>query len=320
MSGTLPGHERSPHPRAGQRDDADEHPARRIDPIQVVELERGYVETTAPFEGNGNHLGTMYAGVLFTVAEVIGGVMAAVTFDMTKVVPLVKSMEIDFKRPARSDVVARGAPRRRDDRGRHRRRGVRGQGSLRAARDDHRPGGHPGRDHRRPVPGPPAPMSAFQLAQTNLGRVAAPLDSPQLQPFMDALESVNANADGAPGFVWRLQTEEGDATALTVFNGALMVNLSGPGVARGPARVRLPQPRPPAHHAPPPRVLREDRPRQRAVVVAGHVPTLAELEERYAHLREHGPTPFAFSFQRHYPPPDADAVEALDDDRDLCPA
>ena len=74
--------------------------------IEIVELERGYARTTAPFEGNGNHLGTMYAGVLFTVAEVIGGVMAAVTFDMTKVAPLVKSMEIDFKRPARSDVTA----------------------------------------------------------------------------------------------------------------------------------------------------------------------------------------------------------------------
>ena len=69
-------------------------------------------------------------------------------------------------------------------------------------------------------------MSAFHIAQTNLGRMAAPLDSPQIRPFMDALAAVNANADAAPGFVWRLQTEAGDATALTVFDGALMVNLS----------------------------------------------------------------------------------------------
>lgn len=74
--------------------------------ISVVELERGYARTTAPFAGNGNHFGTMYAGVLFTVAEVIGGVMAAVTFDVTRFFPLVKSLEIDFKRPARSDVFA----------------------------------------------------------------------------------------------------------------------------------------------------------------------------------------------------------------------
>jgi thioesterase domain-containing protein len=74
--------------------------------IEIVELEPGYAKTTAPFEGNGNHLGTMYAGVLFTVAEVIGGVMAAVTFDMSRYLPVVKSMEIDFKRPARADVFA----------------------------------------------------------------------------------------------------------------------------------------------------------------------------------------------------------------------
>jgi thioesterase domain-containing protein len=74
--------------------------------ISVVELERGYAKTTAPFEGNGNHFGTMYAGVLFTVAEVIGGVMAAATFDVSRFFPLVKSVEIDFKRPARGDVFA----------------------------------------------------------------------------------------------------------------------------------------------------------------------------------------------------------------------
>ena len=74
--------------------------------IEILELGRGHAKTTAPFDGNGNHLGTMYAGVLFTVAEVIGGVMAAITFDMAKFAPVVKSMEIDFKRPARSDVVA----------------------------------------------------------------------------------------------------------------------------------------------------------------------------------------------------------------------
>src|SRR3954471_13726734 len=74
--------------------------------IEIVELRRGYAKTTAPFAGNGNHLGTMYAGVLFTVAEVIGGVMAAVTFDMSRYHPLVKAMEIDFKRAARTDVFA----------------------------------------------------------------------------------------------------------------------------------------------------------------------------------------------------------------------
>jgi thioesterase domain-containing protein len=74
--------------------------------IEVVELERGYAKATAPFEGNGNHLGTMYAGVIFTVAELLGGALAAVTFDIARYAPVVKNVEIAFKRPARTAVFA----------------------------------------------------------------------------------------------------------------------------------------------------------------------------------------------------------------------
>src|SRR4051812_19869666 len=74
--------------------------------IEVVELRPGYAKAIAPFEGNGNHLGTMYAGVLFTVAELLGGALAAVSFDITRYAPVVKRVEIDFKRPARTDVFA----------------------------------------------------------------------------------------------------------------------------------------------------------------------------------------------------------------------
>ena len=51
------------------------------------------------------------------------------------------------------------------------------------------------------------------VAQVNIGRLVAPADSEQLAGFFAALDPVNAAADGAPGFVWRLQTEEGNATA-----------------------------------------------------------------------------------------------------------
>lgn len=164
-------------------------------------------------------------------------------------------------------------------------------------------------------------MSAFQLAQTNLGRTVAPLDSPQLRPFMDALLGVNGDADAAPGFVWRLQTGAGDATDLTVFDGALMVNLS---VWETLEDLRTFVYRNPQHLA----IMRRRREFFAKIdlvnalwwVPAGHRPSLAEVEDRYAHLREHGPTPYAFSFQRHFPPPDAPATGAVSDDRDLCPA
>jgi hypothetical protein len=52
-------------------------------------------------------------------------------------------------------------------------------------------------------------MATHHLAQLNIGRIPAPLDSPVLAGFVDNLEPVNAIADAAPGFVWRLQTELG---------------------------------------------------------------------------------------------------------------
>lgn len=58
---------------------------------------------------------------------------------------------------------------------------------------------------------------AFELAQVNIARLRAPLDDPQLADFVAALDPVNAAAERAPGFVWRLQTEDGDATAVRAF-------------------------------------------------------------------------------------------------------
>ena len=65
------------------------------------------------------------------------------------------------------------------------------------------------------------------LAQVNVARLVAPLDSPQLEDFVRWLEPINALADSSPGFVWRLQTEAGDATAVRAFDDdRIIVNLS----------------------------------------------------------------------------------------------
>src|SRR2546426_1517206 len=53
-------------------------------------------------------------------------------------------------------------------------------------------------------------MADYQLAQLNIGRIVAPLDSPQLAGFVARLEEINALADGASGFVWRFQTERSE--------------------------------------------------------------------------------------------------------------
>ena len=73
--------------------------------LRVVELRQGYVKCLMPFRNNGNHIGSMYAGALFTVAEIPGGALFLSSFETSKYFPIVKSMNIDFLKPAKS-----GAP------------------------------------------------------------------------------------------------------------------------------------------------------------------------------------------------------------------
>ncbi|WP_174189260.1 PaaI family thioesterase [Nocardia barduliensis] len=74
--------------------------------VQAVEVRRGFAATSVPVEGNGNHFGVMYAGVLFTVAEILGGAIAVATFDNSAFYPLVKDLRIFFRKPAKADVRA----------------------------------------------------------------------------------------------------------------------------------------------------------------------------------------------------------------------
>jgi len=70
-------------------------------------------------------------------------------------------------------------------------------------------------------------MNGYQLAQLNIGIIKGPIDSPVMAEFVANLERINALADAAPGFVWRLQTEAGDATAIRPFDDEhTLVNMS----------------------------------------------------------------------------------------------
>jgi Domain of unknown function (DUF3291) len=67
----------------------------------------------------------------------------------------------------------------------------------------------------------------WHLAQLNIGRVRAPMTDPLMAGFVAELEPVNALADSVPGFVWRLQTEAGDATAIRPYNDdTILINMS----------------------------------------------------------------------------------------------
>lgn len=74
--------------------------------VRVVQARRGFAAATVPVEGNGNHFGVIYAGVQFTVAEILGGIIALSTFDSSKYFPLVKNVDISFIGMARSELTA----------------------------------------------------------------------------------------------------------------------------------------------------------------------------------------------------------------------
>lgn len=73
--------------------------------VKVLAMEPGYVKMMMPLQPNLNHVGTMYAGALFTLAELPGGAIFLTTFDASRFYPLIKGMEIKFLKPAASDIT-----------------------------------------------------------------------------------------------------------------------------------------------------------------------------------------------------------------------
>jgi hypothetical protein len=165
-------------------------------------------------------------------------------------------------------------------------------------------------------------MSAYELAQLNMGIVRGAMDSPVMAQFAANLARINALADAAPGFVWRLQTEAGDATAIRPFdNPNMLLNMS---VWRDLESLR--QYVYASAHTEIMRRRREwfERMSEAYLVLwwvpRGHRPTIAEAIERLTALRERGPHREAFTFREHYPPPDAVAGERPGFLGDECPA
>jgi hypothetical protein len=69
-------------------------------------------------------------------------------------------------------------------------------------------------------------MPAYELAQLNIAHMKTPLDAPEMADFVANLDRINALAEAAPGFVWRLKSEEGNATAIRPFGENTLVNMS----------------------------------------------------------------------------------------------
>lgn len=147
-------------------------------------------------------------------------------------------------------------------------------------------------------------MGSLELAQLNIAELVAPLDSEELSGFVANLERINALADAAPGFVWRLQTEDGDATGITDFGSEFIVNMSVWTDMRSLHNFVYR-----SDHAAIMRRRREWFERMKNPysvlwwVEKGHRPTIAEAKVRLELLRTIGPSPKAFTFKRAHQPP-----------------
>lgn len=74
--------------------------------VRITEMAPGRVRLDVPLDGNTNHFGAVYAGVVFTVAEMVGGALHFATFDVTTHYPLVRGMSIQFRAPGRGPLHA----------------------------------------------------------------------------------------------------------------------------------------------------------------------------------------------------------------------
>ena len=165
-------------------------------------------------------------------------------------------------------------------------------------------------------------QSKLHLAQVNIARARGDTTDPIMAEFMAQLPAINALAERSPGFVWRMQTEDGDATAVRPYDdNRIMINLSVwadlaslRGYVFG------------SDHAAVMRRRRDWFERFDRVYVAlwwvpaGHRPSIAEAVERLAHLETQGPTAHAFGFITAFGPDGRAIVREGSPLDDTCPA
>jgi hypothetical protein len=154
-------------------------------------------------------------------------------------------------------------------------------------------------------------MTQYHLAQINVARMLAPIDDPVMQDFVAQLPPINALAEASPGFVWRLQSDGGDATSIKVYDDdMIIINLT---VWENPDALRQYIYKS-AHSG----VMRDRRRWFEKFdgpyyamwwIPAGHIPSTEEARERLEHLRAHGDTAYAFSFKRVFPEPSQELGE-----------
>ena len=142
-------------------------------------------------------------------------------------------------------------------------------------------------------------MTENHLAQLNIAKMKFAIDAPELADFVARLEAVNALADASPGFVWRLQTDDGDATTIDYFGPDYLVNMS---VWTDVDSLHSFTYRSAHNEVMAQRKRWFERMLEAYSVLwwipAGTVPTIGQADERLRHLRHNGPSAEAFTFKQ----------------------
>ncbi len=164
-------------------------------------------------------------------------------------------------------------------------------------------------------------MPQYHLAQLNIARMKYSLELPEMSDFVANLDRINALAESSPGFVWRLQAEDGDATSIKFFGPDILVNMSVwtdvellHNYIYRTAHTKI--------------MSRRKEWFQRIDdaytvlwwIPKGSIPTLDEAKEKLLRLKNYGPTAEAFTFKKAFPGPDIGVDETINEFDDLCPA
>jgi Domain of unknown function (DUF3291) len=142
----------------------------------------------------------------------------------------------------------------------------------------------------------------YHLAQVNIGKILAPMDSEVMSEFKNNLDRINALAEASEGFVWRLKEENNNATSIKVFEDDFMlINMSVwkdidslYNYVYESAHVEYLKNR---------KLWFEkltDKYMALWWIPAGHIPTPSEAIERINHIQLHGDTAFAFGFKKRF--------------------
>lgn len=149
-------------------------------------------------------------------------------------------------------------------------------------------------------------MSTYHLAQLNIAVLKAPLDSPILADFVANLDRINALAESSEGFIWRLKSEDNNATSFRPLDENTIVNMS---VWRDIESLNAYVYK--SAHTEIMRRRKEwfERMAEAFMVLwwipQGHTPEIDEALKKLELLRQHGPGPEAFTFRSPFPNPES---------------